>query len=207
MDIIFSRKFGDSEFRIIIGRGNYTSECSLSVIGADNEDVITSQCIVVNETLQYFNTFSGFERDSFYRLFETADVNLLNICRVIGITNSLGHFFEVFSNKKVLDEFLVKSFKDLRDFAFVDWQAVSDHDDNQLIYVTDYLLDEHSKDASKLYEDGYIGKISLIQKGIEPIVSHWIESKDIDGSFDGLTDIRKTLISNINSFMREHFKG
>ena len=107
----------------------------------------------------------------------------------------------------MLEEFIVKSFKDLCNFAFVDWKAVSDHDDNQLIYVTDYLLDEHAKEASKLYEDGYIGKISLIQKDNAPIVSHWIESKDIDGSFDGFADIRKTLISNINSFMREHFKG
>ena len=207
MDIVFSKKIDKRECCITISRGNDMTSCKFSISDSVNT-AFDIPIRAVAEALQYFNILSGSNRKSFYDLFGIENKHIFEICRVIGITCSIGHYFESFSSFSVLKDFLTESFNRLSETVFVDWLAVSMGDSNQLIYVTDCLM-KHEEAADKLFDDGYVGRIALHQRqnDRDPLVLNWVESNDVDSSFDGFDELRRLFISNINSFIKKRFRG
>ena len=206
MDIAFSHMFEGCEYKIVVSRGSDPYVCQFRLKdGPGRYDYIKEDCLAVRSGLQHFNSMGGNERDWFYSLLEIeGNIGFIGIARIIGITSAFGHYFEVFSSPSALKGFLAESFIHLRESVFIDWDAVSSDDSNQVIYIPDpETIDKHKSEISQLYRDGKAGEIAF---GKDGTICYWFESKDLDVPFrPELEAFREELVLKANGLLRSKF--
>lgn len=150
----------DHRFEVDIER--YADETDACILFIKNRtDIVqemTLDCDRLMRMSRNYNTsFVGNVRGEFDCLFPSG---FREIARVIGITNSLAHYFAFSGSVKFIEESLFKFFCQCMGFAFIDWNVVAEEKDNQLLYLT---TDDENKEGAEyletLYEAGDAYKI------------------------------------------------
>lgn len=126
------------------------------------------------------------ERDNFYQLFSKDPYR--EIARVIGITNSRGHYFYMAQDEWSNEKYVFKSIKErVKGHAFKDFYSQAGNtpkrkDSNHIIYVTSDAIEimDTSGELENLFKSGYAGKISCLERlSGQTITAYYFESKDL----------------------------
>lgn len=108
----------------------------------------------------------------------------MDLARVFGITNSIGHYLMDFSSFQVSMDFQKENFNaSLSGFVFLDWNEVAEWekpDCNQIIYITDESMKERRNDLDAVYLHGFCGKIQLSLEQNKQYSQYFFESRDLD---------------------------
>ena len=217
MDIRFSRMFNENgssgEYEISIHRYNDPFFCRISLKNISDPDPINLnlKCEEINKALIKFNVYPyGSERDTFYKSLNLnpTDYRFISLARIVGILSPRGHFFEVFSNIRIVDDYLLETFSEFgKGLVFVDWDNVIKDNSNQIIYLTSSsIMENNSQELLDLYSEGVVGKIILESSVNKNIEYFWIESDDADSRMNSHPRFKKIIIEDINTRMRKAFK-
>ena len=201
MDIIFSRKINGEEHGIIITRGSDLRLCNVQISGRDEAYVV--DCSVAASCLRYFNASPTLNRrDDFYNLIGINDRHDKSIARIVGMLYPYGHYFEVLSHIRIVEDFIQECFDEyMEGTAVCDLLEIAE-ESNRAIFVTDrHLNEKYAKDFKDLYDRGCIGRISMETERAKH-ECYWIETRDVDFGMASFVELRKIVIRKTNSKLK-----
>ena len=163
--------------------------------------VLSYKADELSQKIRNYNSgMFGNERHDFDDLFPES---YRELAKVIGITNSLGHFFSHYDTATASFEAFTCYINQMKGFVFVDWEAVStNNDDPQLLYLTNDEETEQGKDLlNKYYEAGHIFRIDY-QVGNENGIIYCLDSIILN---KGRNAFVNSLRSKINEILTKRF--
>ena len=153
---------------------------------------------VRRRTKDYNSGFFSNVRDDFDMLFPRA---YRGMARIIGITNYLAHYFVSYSNSSFLEKKLLEYFEQMKGFAFLDWDAVSSENNDQILYLTDNDDNRNIELLETLYRNGQTVRIDFEVTNNKSF-TYCLDTNVLDGTTD---EVLRGINRKINSQLSKRF--
>ena len=204
MNFCFSKMFGENELMIKIKKPYSGDE--VSIVANRDTFVLKSLNGKASEyekrICKYNISMHGNEREPFDSLFPK---EFEDLSRVVGITNSLGHYFTFFLNRELSIQCFGEYINNVKGFVFVDWDVVNGRRlGSQLLYSTNESdNNEGNAELIKNYLSGRISKITYEIAGNCGLM-YCMESAFLNKSRTVFTN---KIRNKINRILKKRFPG